>query len=218
MADVYEKDLAQKTSLTTSDYIRVVGSDNVSYKQPINSVGDITKKRVFLMSSGNITASTIDSYTTDGIYQGFMSLGAPFSPASWGTLTVVHANSLVIEQIISTRYYMAQRHYEGGSWTEWTLFPTRAEVDALNRKLLKFINASSIQITLSNTPSSSHFGNAVLFNANQGTVAMFNLGTSPTATVVSGSLTYTVSLSGNTFTITPNTTLWGLTQVYFDEN
>lgn len=38
MADVYEKDLAQKTSLTTSDYIRVVGSDNVSYKQLITDV------------------------------------------------------------------------------------------------------------------------------------------------------------------------------------
>lgn len=131
MADVYEKDLAQKTSLTTSDYIRVVGSDNVSYKQPINSVGDITKTRVFLSTSGDITASNIDSYTTDGIYQGFIQLGTPFSPSSWGTLTVVHANSLVIEQIISTRYYMAQRHYEGDSWTEWTLFPTRAEVDAI---------------------------------------------------------------------------------------
>lgn len=38
MADTYEKDLAQKSSLTTSDYIRVVGSDNVSYKQGVPSV------------------------------------------------------------------------------------------------------------------------------------------------------------------------------------
>lgn len=38
MADTYEKDLAQKSSLTTSDYIRVVGSDNVSYKQPLSNV------------------------------------------------------------------------------------------------------------------------------------------------------------------------------------
>lgn len=38
MADTYEKDLAQKSSLTTSDYIRVVGSDNVSYKQSVNDV------------------------------------------------------------------------------------------------------------------------------------------------------------------------------------
>ncbi len=38
MADTYEKDLAQKSSLTTGDYIRVVGSDNVSYKQLVSDV------------------------------------------------------------------------------------------------------------------------------------------------------------------------------------
>lgn len=38
MADTYEKDLAQKSSLTTSDYIRVVGTDNVSYKQRLVDV------------------------------------------------------------------------------------------------------------------------------------------------------------------------------------
>ena len=38
MADTYEKDLAQKSSLTTSDFIRVVGSDNNSYKQGMASV------------------------------------------------------------------------------------------------------------------------------------------------------------------------------------
>lgn len=38
MADTYEKDLSQKSSLTTSDYVRVVGSDNVSYKQLVSAV------------------------------------------------------------------------------------------------------------------------------------------------------------------------------------
>lgn len=38
MADVYEQNLAQKSTLTTSDFIRVVGSDNVSYKQNVSSV------------------------------------------------------------------------------------------------------------------------------------------------------------------------------------
>lgn len=41
MADTYEKDLAQKSSLTTSDYIRVVGSDNVSYKQLVSNVAGV---------------------------------------------------------------------------------------------------------------------------------------------------------------------------------
>ena len=38
MAEVYEKDLGSKGTLTSSDFIRVVGSDNVSYKQPMNTL------------------------------------------------------------------------------------------------------------------------------------------------------------------------------------
>lgn len=38
MADTYEKDLGAKSSLTSSDYIRVVGTDNVSYKNPVSSL------------------------------------------------------------------------------------------------------------------------------------------------------------------------------------
>ena len=40
MADVYEKNLDSKTSLTMNDFIRVVGSDNVSYKQLVSDVAD----------------------------------------------------------------------------------------------------------------------------------------------------------------------------------
>ena len=47
VVDVYEQNLGQKSSLTTSDYIRVVGSDNASYKQGMQSVIDtINAKKV----------------------------------------------------------------------------------------------------------------------------------------------------------------------------
>lgn len=38
MADTYEKDLGVKSAITASDYIRLVGSDNVSYKNTVSSV------------------------------------------------------------------------------------------------------------------------------------------------------------------------------------
>ena len=40
MADIYEKDLDSKTTLETSDYVRIVGDDNVSYK---NRVADVAE-------------------------------------------------------------------------------------------------------------------------------------------------------------------------------
>lgn len=40
MADVYEKNLSQKTTLAMTDYLRVVGSNNVSYKQLVSDVAN----------------------------------------------------------------------------------------------------------------------------------------------------------------------------------
>lgn len=39
MADTYEKDLSQKSTLTFVDFLRAVGTDNVSYKERICDVG-----------------------------------------------------------------------------------------------------------------------------------------------------------------------------------
>ena len=55
MADTYEKDLGQKSSLTTSDYIRVVGSDNVSYKQ---LVSDVAKKIIEDYTGSSLAGSS----------------------------------------------------------------------------------------------------------------------------------------------------------------
>ena len=54
MADTYEKDLAQKSSLTTGDYIRVVGSDNVSYKQ---LVSDVAQKVIETYTGSSLAGS-----------------------------------------------------------------------------------------------------------------------------------------------------------------
>ncbi len=59
MADTYEKDLGQKSSLTTSDFIRVVGSDNVSYKQSVASV----KTALGIDELTAITNGTIQKYS-----------------------------------------------------------------------------------------------------------------------------------------------------------
>ena len=54
MADTYEQNLTQKSSLTTSDYIRVVGSDNESYKQ---LVSDVAKKVIEVYTGSTLAGS-----------------------------------------------------------------------------------------------------------------------------------------------------------------
>lgn len=55
MADTYEKNLTQKSTLTTSDYIRVVGSDNESYKQ---LVSDVAKKIIETYAGSSLAGSS----------------------------------------------------------------------------------------------------------------------------------------------------------------
>lgn len=55
MADVYEQNLPQKTNLTTNDYVRVVGSDDVSYKQPLS---DVAQKTIENYAGSTLAGST----------------------------------------------------------------------------------------------------------------------------------------------------------------
>ena len=79
MADVYEQNLPSKANLTTNDYIRVVGSDNNSYKQ---LVSDVAKK-------------IIENYTGSSL--------AGSSQSVKSALDTLNSNkvSLVVSQIIS---------------------------------------------------------------------------------------------------------------------
>ena len=55
MADTYEQNLGQKSSLTVNDYIRVVGSDNASYKQ---LVSDVAKKIIENYTGSSLAGSS----------------------------------------------------------------------------------------------------------------------------------------------------------------
>lgn len=144
MADVYEQNLAQKSTLTTSDFIRVVGSDNVSYKQnvsnvnstiPLTLVSGLTTEA--LIGQAYITAHT---ETPNGtlyrrlIYHAFAHSilgGGVFylegyrADASYGWQRITSYGN-------PTRIFT--RSINNGTWTTWAKEPTRAEIDALNSK------------------------------------------------------------------------------------
>jgi hypothetical protein len=68
MADVYEKNLGSKTSLTMNDFIRVVGSNNVSYKQLVSDVADkiiTTYAGATLAGSEQSVKDAIDGLNSD---------------------------------------------------------------------------------------------------------------------------------------------------------
>lgn len=109
MADVYEQNLASKSTLTTTDYIRVVGSDNVSYKQ---LVSDVAKKIIesytgsTLAGSAQSVKSALDSLNSKTINaspglsaEGFISLETGWS-LSIARYTV-YGNIISLEVLIT---------------------------------------------------------------------------------------------------------------------
>lgn len=86
-----------------------------------------------------------------------------------------------------------------------------------NIRFQSAFNANSIDVDFGFAPSTSKGGQILLFNSNQGTVALFKFDVTPSAAVVFGSKTYTVGINGTIMTITPNTTLWGITTLLIDD-
>lgn len=165
MADVYEKDLAQKTSLTTSDYIRVVGSDNVSYKQSIPSVANIF---------GSITRLNSDTDDYDTLYGESPSfkvyaVGNRVQHApdgQWFFLTSYRAENSYITQVaygMTTSDIFTRRFQIGTTGTAWTKLPTRAEVDALTNKQEVTATVYSNRVTI-NSQACYRLGNVVYVN------------------------------------------------------
>lgn len=144
MADTYEKDLAQKSSLTTSDFIRVVGSDNVSYKQNMSSV----------METMGLKYADLGSFSTQSALETALNNKLTAMPTnSTASLRIATSAPFGVFQSSGVTYICDLR--KGGSATyasislhglginaeivgnkssaTWTFQkePTRAEVDAL---------------------------------------------------------------------------------------
>lgn len=160
MADTYEKDLAQKTSLTTSDYIRVVGSDNVSYKQSVDNV----------MQTLGIKYESLGSFSTQSALETALNTkldamltnstaSVKFSiTASFGVFSSGVAYACELRKSGSADYASISLHGLGvnaeivGSkaLTTWTFQkePTRAEVDLLARRFFTGAYASGTNYTV----------------------------------------------------------------------
>lgn len=142
MADTYEKDLAQKSTLTTSDYIRVVGSDNVSYKQLVSAV--MTAMGLDALKNPAKTVSNIDTATATGFY-GYTSAASgtkPIADSGGDLIVIAHSSTYSVQVAIPYSTTNANNIYKrvivSGTPTEWQLQPTRAEVDALSAFALTY--------------------------------------------------------------------------------
>lgn len=138
MADTYEKDLGQKSSLTTSDFIRVVGSDNVSYKQLLSNVlatggmGELITSSGGWQSDNAITAfeNAYASWANNTVHVGVIKAGSVAAyiafkaDAQYGAAYFLTYGSGFAQEYTRNIY--------GGTWGNIITLPTRAEMNTLN--------------------------------------------------------------------------------------
>ena len=148
MADTYEKDLGQKSSLTASDFIRVVGSDNVSYKQNMSSVMETmglgtainngtdlntlvlptNDKKIKVYRGENLSQMTNKPSGVTSAWP-FCLMLLPIGGAYTKQILHIYGTDATPDYV----YVRTQTYSSGGvAWTDWQQSPTRAEIDALN--------------------------------------------------------------------------------------
>ncbi len=133
MADTYEKDLAQKSAVTISDYVRLVGTDNVSYKQPIYSMC-----APYSNPSGTDLVSVVKAlnqgtyfYRMDNVSGFPVSGGVVYRIVKTHGAGDARASILAIPMDTNANIYTTFITSASATSITWTAQPTRAEVDAL---------------------------------------------------------------------------------------
>lgn len=145
MADVYEQNLTQKSSLTTTDYIRVVGTDNVSYKQRVASVANtMTGTQGTVLTSG----TDLNTLTTFGIYYYHSPVSdltnAPSNAGSYMMLYVIPraVGTRCMQIMYTTTGFFVRAQRDATSFYDWIEYASASAVEG--RELANNTDLNSI--------------------------------------------------------------------------
>lgn len=149
MADTYEKDLGQKASLTMSDYIRVVGSDNVSYKQQIGYME--APFRLLTETDMPALLKTLNAgtyfYRIDNVSGFPVTGGVIYRIVKTHGTGDARASILAIPMNATASIYTTFITSASATSITWVAQPTRAEIDAVTEKTTASLTAGT-NITL----------------------------------------------------------------------
>lgn len=189
MEDVYEQNLSQKSSLTVNDFIRVVGSDNVSYKQQVSDVKDAFGLAVYHIEYAETASTSGTRYYSPSISGAIDSIAAKGAGRymvecirntsysdSYNSIT--SANMTLIVDVLGASYInvigiqlnnstsagdIILKRAKSPTWGNWIKMPTRAEIDALNSNVtnVTYRVVSATDIASSDASHTVTYGSAI---------------------------------------------------------
>lgn len=204
MADVWEKDLAQKALVTADDYVRVVGADNVSYKQQIKFMPS-----QYVVPSGTDLLAYIKTLGTGTYFvrmdnvSGFpVTGGVVYRIVKTHSVNDARASIIAIPMNATASIYTAFITSASASSISWVSQPTRAEVDALTTSTAVTVTAAD-QVVI-DTNKSYKMGRLLFLNVKGHATADISNTTIFTISGVNinpNSFTFGIPLSNSAWTI-----------------
>lgn len=206
MADTYEKDLGQKSSLTVNDFLRVVGSDNVSYKQAISEFMGTIGVDKMVNGATNPSVSSFAELKESAFYTIGNAPNYSDAPATgYGLLCVFNGGTYRTQTYYA--FHRGDTYYRistnsGLTWNAWTREPTRAEIDALTTSTAVTVTAAD-QVVI-DTNKSYKMGRLLFLNVKGHATADISNATIFTISGVNinpNSFTFGIPLSNSAWTI-----------------
>lgn len=153
-------------------------------------------------------------------------LDAAITTDAYSASSTYAVNDYCIYEDVMYKCITAIETPEAFTPSHWQATSIEGEINELNSSLSNlsnvaiknFLNAPTINIDIGEVPTSTKVALAFLYNANQGTMCLIKLETTPVITPTFGTKTYTITRNGSVFTVTPNGTLWGITTVIISKN
>lgn len=129
-----------------------------------------------------------------------------------GTFVVIYtaSNLLTMEYTPYTGSNRYTASYDQSGFKGWEMLALNSNLSNLgNLHCSHYWNSSTIALDIGFAPTVGKQAVGMLVNGNQQVLSILDLSNTPAIYVVNGTKTFTITLSGNVFTITANGTLWG---------
>lgn len=119
------------------------GSSLAGSSQSVKDAIDSLNSKLFKQLGANLSDEVFNALTADGLYVGYIPTTSCPCKQQWAYINVkslsANANDVIQEVVGITSAITCTRMKSSGTWGNWVLAPTRAEVDALNRKKWKHL-------------------------------------------------------------------------------
>lgn len=182
-----------------------------------------TQDGLAIMANGNTHAAIAAGQAVFVRNHSSLSEGLYWASAAIGTNATLSTSNLTADANGGLNALKAKIGNVGNTDLQSQVTSLSSNVTTINNKFSNVsfknvLNVNNFTVDLGYTPSSTEFGQLILFNANQGSLNMISISNTINVVKVIGNITLTTTVSGQIITVEASGTLWGDTIIMISHN